>query len=341
MKQFSSCLYKNYSYAILSRRYLSTSLDVKPKNEIVAYQNNLFDKEQKLQKEAVGRVEKIVVKYNGVPENVTMSMNKGISTPYHCAKHISEMLVKRTGLALIDDTHLWDMHRPLESDCEITFMHAQYLPDPYHFNRAYWRSCSIILGAVISNAFKDDIQPTLHSFPSPNVKSGSFVYDVGLSNLTEWTPTDNELRILSANMVKLAQKSYKFERLAVSEEIALNIFQDNKFKKEQVPNIAQQSVDKKVILYRIGDHIDISKGPMIGNTDLLGRCTITAVHNLNTKDGHLFRFQGVSLPKSIMLNHFAYSLLEQRAKKLNASRLPDQDQNGTYVPQFTSDENMA
>jgi len=174
-----------------ARRYLSTSLDIKPKNEIVAYQNNLFDKEQKLQKEAVGRVEKIVVKYNGVPENVTMSMNKGISTPYHCAKRkinyililmfnpsylyyfyitldISEMLVKRTGLALIDDTHLWDMHRPLESDCEITFMHAQYLPDPYHFNRAYWRSCSIILGAVISNAFKDDIQPTLHSFPSPN-----------------------------------------------------------------------------------------------------------------------------------------------------------------------------
>lgn len=78
------------------------------------------------------------------------------------------MLVKRSGLALIDDTHLWDMHRPLESDCEINFMHAQYLPDPYHFNRAYWRSCSLILGAVISKSFKDDIRPTLHSFPSPN-----------------------------------------------------------------------------------------------------------------------------------------------------------------------------
>lgn len=80
------------------------------------------------------------------------------------------MLVKRSGLALIDDTHLWDMHRPLESDCELTFMHAQYLPDPYHFNRAYWRSCSLILGAIISKAFKTDIQPTLHSFPSPNGK---------------------------------------------------------------------------------------------------------------------------------------------------------------------------
>lgn len=74
------------------------------------------------------------------------------------------------------------------------------------------------------------------------MKSGSFVYDVELSNLPEWSPTENELRILSASMVKLAQKSFQFDRLAVSEELALDVFQDNKFKKEQVPNIAQQSV---------------------------------------------------------------------------------------------------
>lgn len=73
---------------ILAIRYASTSADIHPKSEIVAYQNNLFDNEQKRQKEAVGRIEKITVKYNGVPENVTLSMNKGISTPYHCAKRI-------------------------------------------------------------------------------------------------------------------------------------------------------------------------------------------------------------------------------------------------------------
>ncbi|VVC39856.1 Beta-grasp domain,Threonyl/alanyl tRNA synthetase, class II-like, putative editing domain,TGS [Cinara cedri] len=343
MKRFGSCLYRNYNYT-LSKRYVSMSKEFEIKSEILAYQNNLFDKEQKRQREAVGRIEKITVNYNGPPENVVLSMNKGISTPYHCAKHISEMLIKRSGLALIDGIHLWDMHRPLESDCEINFMHAQYLPDPYHFNRAYWRSCSLILGAVITKAFREDILPTLHSFPSPNVKSGSFVYDVELSNLPEWSPSDNELRILSANMVKLAQKSYQFDRLPVSEELALDIFQDNKFKKEQIPNIVQQSVDKKVILYRIGDHIDISRGPMLGNTDLLGRCTIAAVHRLETKDGNLYRFQGVSLPKNIMLNHFAYSILEQRAKKINAARLPDQylnDLNDTFVPQFVAEETIA
>jgi len=82
------------------------------------------------------------------------------------------------------------------------------------------------------------------------VKSGSFVYDVELSNLPEWTPTENELRILSASMVKFAQKSHQFNRLAVSEELALDIFQDNKFKKEQIPNISQQSIgNNQIFLY--------------------------------------------------------------------------------------------
>lgn len=85
------------------------------------------------------------------------------------------------------------------------------------------------------------------------MKSGSFVYDVELSNLPEWTPTENEFRIMSANMVKFAQKSHKFERLVVSEELALDIFQDNKFKKEQIPNISQQSIGNNYIFL----HLDL------------------------------------------------------------------------------------
>lgn len=71
-------------------------------------------------------------------------------------------------------------------------------------------------------------------------------------------------------------------------------------------------------LYRLGDHVDISKGPMISNSSLIGRVTVATVHRLadGPVDG-LYRFQGIALPKGIMLNHFAYSILENRAKKLN------------------------
>lgn len=68
----------------------------------------------------------------------------------------------------------------------------------------------------------------------------------------------------------------------------------------------------------MGDHVEISKGPMISHSGLIGRVTVTAVHQF--ADGpvdNLYRFQGLALPKGIMLNHFAYNILEQRAKKLN------------------------
>jgi hypothetical protein len=35
--------------------------------------------------------------------------------------------------------------------------------------------------------------------------------------------------------------------------------------------------DNKIILYRMGTHVDISRGPLISNTDIIGRCTVTAV----------------------------------------------------------------
>lgn len=49
-------------------------------------QNDLFKQEQKNQKESVGRIEKIEVKYEGPPGNEVLMMNKNISTPYDCAK---------------------------------------------------------------------------------------------------------------------------------------------------------------------------------------------------------------------------------------------------------------
>jgi hypothetical protein len=36
-------------------------------------------------------------------------------------------------------------------------------------------------------------------------------------------------------------------------------------------------VGKTVVLYRVGDHIDLSRGPMVGDTSFVGKCTVTAV----------------------------------------------------------------
>lgn len=73
-------------------------------------------------------------------------------------------------------------------------------------------------------------------------------------------------------------ESLKFERLEVDASLALKLFADNRFKREQIPRIAAISpTGNTLTLYRVGDHIDISRGPMIANTNFVGRLDVTAV----------------------------------------------------------------
>lgn len=142
------------------------------------------------------------------------------------------------------------------------------------------------------------------------------MYDVQLS-LEDWKPTTTELKVLSIEMIKFCQKEYPIECLTVSKDIAVEIFKNNPHKTEQIPSIAEHN-DNKVSLYKVDTHIDISKGPMVPNTNHLGRITVANVIKLDTDipGSPLYRFQGVALPRSIVLNHFAYCLLEERAKTL-------------------------
>ncbi|KAK0087398.1 hypothetical protein PV325_001160 [Microctonus aethiopoides] len=286
------------------------------KAEAKKKRNAMFDEEKKRQRTAIGRIEKIKVIYDGPEEEVTLLMNKDISTPYECARHISEGMAKLSALASVDGVP-WDMHKPLISNCSLK-LSTMKTPHDKAVNNAFWRSCSFMLGAVIDSAFKDDIVCHLHSFTSPNIKSGSFLYDVHL-DLPDWNPTSSELKAISSIFAKLIQDELPIERLEVHKDIASDMFEDNPFKSKQIPDIALHN-DDKIILYRAGDHIDISKGPMVGNTNIVGRFTLTAIHNIQNECGEsLRRFQGVALPQGMLVNHYVYNILEERAKKLNQS----------------------
>lgn len=75
------------------------------------------------------------------------------------------------------------------------------------------------------------------------VKSGSFVYDVQLF-LDDWQPSRDELRILSAEYVKLCRQHLPFHRLEVDADVAQQIFSYNPFKTSQIPDIATNSPGK-------------------------------------------------------------------------------------------------
>lgn len=142
------------------------------------------------------------------------------------------------------------------------------------------------------------------------------MYDVQLS-LDNWTPTTSELKVLSIEMIKFCQQEHPINCLDIDKVLALEMFRSNPHKTKQIPDIAAHNGDK-ITVFKAGTHIDISRGPMIPNTNHIGRVTITNVIKLDTDipGGQIYRFQGIALPRAITLNHFAYSLIEDRARTL-------------------------
>lgn len=104
-----------------------------------------------------------------------------------------------------------------------------------------------MLGAVLQGCFKDEAHLQLHSFPSPSVKTGSFVHDIFIKE-PSWSPNRDELRTISAEMIKLAAKNLKIERLDVSFDLALEMFKDNPYKKEQLPFIKSSTSSGKFVV---------------------------------------------------------------------------------------------
>ena len=131
-----------------------------------------------------------------------------------------------------------------------------------------------------------------HSFPAPNVASGSFVADIDLGLGHDWDPTREEMMTFSAQMHRMSEKKLPFERLSVDASLALEIFEENPYKVSQIPSIAGSSGDgHSVTVYRLGDHVDMSAGPMVGDTSFLGRrCTIPVAHKIKHNDANIYRY---------------------------------------------------
>uniref|UniRef100_A0A1E1X8C2 Large ribosomal subunit protein mL39 n=1 Tax=Amblyomma aureolatum TaxID=187763 RepID=A0A1E1X8C2_9ACAR len=293
-------------------------------NEAVGKKRDaLFTAEKERQAALIARVEKIEVRYLGPMEDCTLIMNKGISTPHDCAKHIHESLVQRAAIAEVDGEP-WDMSRPLVQDCQLR-LNFYKDSNPYFANKAFWRTGSFLLGYIVERAFKDQFYVQLHSWPQPQVRSGSFVYNVDLG-IENWEPRRDELDVLSGMGRRLAIKPHHFERLEVDASVALQMFEDNKYKAEQIPRIAAASPSgNTVTLYRLLDHVDISSGPMIGSLDHMGRFKVISVHAMDTSVGLLYRFQGLAIPTSFSISEFAYSICCERAQRMNYTGLPQSE----------------
>ncbi|KAL7677304.1 hypothetical protein ACOME3_003540 [Neoechinorhynchus agilis] len=329
LRKFTSIGYPLRRFLVSSTSSLKT---VCTNDQIRKFRSEMFTNERERQASMLRRIEKIKVVVDDPLANqdsdsaptysTTLMMNQNSSTPFHCALHLSEVLCDRSVLTFVDGQP-WDMHRSLVSDCSMEFVH--FMSDSHDklqsVNRAYWRSCSMVLGYILETCFSNKYPVELCSFPPPNLTSGSFVYDCRLS-IPEWVPNQRELRCMSIRAYEIRDECLDFECLNVRRDFAESMFQHNQCKLAQIKEMCS-SEDGRVSLYRIGDFVDISQGPMISNTQQLGRFEICSIHNIDSKSyGRLQRVQGVSIPAQLRLHYWTFDLLMKRAERLNPAKLP-------------------
>uniref|UniRef100_A0A8C9Q8S6 Large ribosomal subunit protein mL39 n=1 Tax=Spermophilus dauricus TaxID=99837 RepID=A0A8C9Q8S6_SPEDA len=287
--------------------------------ELTEMRNDLFNKEKKRQLSLTPRTEKIEVKHVGKTDSGTVFvMNKNISTPYSCAMHLSEWYCRKSILALVDGQP-WEMYKPLTKSCEIKFLTFKDR-DPREVNKAYWRSCAMMMGCVIEKAFKDEYVVSLVRAPEVPVIAGAFCYDVVLDKrLDEWMPTKENFRSFTKDAHALIYKDLPFETLDVDAKVALEMFQHNKPK---LYVMMKTLFDVLLLFYfsnqiRIGDFIDVSEGPLIPRTSICFQYEVSAVHNLQPTEPSLVRrFQGLSLPVHLRAHFTIWNKLLERSRKM-------------------------
>ncbi|KAL2087818.1 hypothetical protein ACEWY4_016646 [Coilia grayii] len=285
--------------------------------ELRSRRDSLFSQEQARQRALYPRVEKIEVQMQGPGlQGTLLVMNKGMSTPHSCARHLTEWHMDNAVLALVDGES-WPLHKPLTQSCSLTLLTFKDA-NPLLANQAYWRSCAALLGQVLQNAFKDEYTVELLKIPDVPVTSGAFVCDVVLDQqLDSWTPSEEALRSFTRDAQQLIHKDLPWEPLEVAPSVALDIFAHSRFKQTEVEELAAQSSSGTVSLYRCGDHVTLSEGPLVARTGLCMQYEVTAIHSLEQGPWGLHRrAQGLSLPQQLQAHHTVWRKLRKRAEKL-------------------------
>ncbi|XP_030013641.1 large ribosomal subunit protein mL39 [Sphaeramia orbicularis] len=302
----------------LQRRFASAAAAVRPPpSEVRSQRNAIFSREQARQRALYPRIEKIEVSMQGPGlDGTLLIMNKGMSTPLSCARHLTEHHVNNSVLALVDG-ELWPLHQPLTHSCTLTLLTFKD-SDPTLVNQAYWRSCSALLGQVLETAFKDEYTVDLLNTPEVPVTSGAFCCDVVLdSQLDSWTASEEALRSLTRGAQQLIHQDLAWEPLEVMPSVALEVFSHSSVKQEEVEQKAADSPKGTVLLYRCGDHVLLSGGPLVARTGLCSQYEVTALHSLGEGPRGLHRrAQGLSLPLQLQAHHTVWRKLRKRAEKL-------------------------
>lgn len=194
------------------------------------------------------------------------------------------------------DATLWDLERPLVSDCKLTFI--TFADD--RGKSVFWHSSAHILGAAIELVFGRELAI------GPATDRG-FFYDFDPHN--EKVGPDS-LKKVQKTCESLSKKA-DFERKMITREQALTLFSSNKYKQEILTNRVEPG--SLVSVYRTGTFIDLCRGPHIVNGKIVKAWSVTDISASmwnGQADKPLSRIRAITFPSEKELKEYKAFLVE-------------------------------
>ncbi|RUS74601.1 hypothetical protein EGW08_017643, partial [Elysia chlorotica] len=187
--------------------------EAKPRPEFIEHRQKLWDQLIKERDEWIAAQDKVPIKVT-LPDGAIKEGQAWQTTPYQVAAGISQGLADSTVVAKVNG-ELWDLDRPFEKDSSLQLLKFDDPEGRYVF----WHSSAHMLGEAM------ELHCSGHLCYGPPIEEG-FYYDM-------WCPepvSSTELPKLESLVKTIAKEKQPFERLEVTKENLLKMFEYNKFK---------------------------------------------------------------------------------------------------------------
>lgn len=274
------------------------SQEAVPRPEFIDHRLKLWDQLKKERDDWVAAQDKVPIKIT-LPDGAVKDGQAWLTTPYEVAASISQGLADSTVVAKVNG-EVWDLDRPFEKDSSLQLLKFDDPEGQYVF----WHSSAHMLGEAM------ELQCGGHLCYGPPIEEG-FYYDM-------WCPepvSSTTLPKLETLVKTICKEKQPFERLEVTKENLLKMFEYNKFK--------QRILNEKVktpttTIYRCGPLIDLCRGPHVRHTGKVKALSVTKNSSTywegNSEAESLQRVYGISFPDPKQLKEWKH-FQEEAAKR--------------------------
>lgn len=240
---------------------------------------------------------------SGVPRPaVPVAAKAWESTPGSFLRHVDRDISSDVVVAKVDGKELWDLDRPLERSCRVS-----YIPFTSPEGRnVFWHSSAHVLGEAAECQYECLLSH------GPPVEQG-FFYDMAIAGgqvvkESDWAP-------LESRASRFFKEKQTFDRLHVSIPDLKRMFGYSKYKMYYIDNLLPPEGST---VYRCGSLVDLCLGPHIQNTSKIKAFQImknsSCYFRGDKDDDSLQRIYGVAFPdKKQMTEHKKF--LEEAAKR--------------------------